>query len=361
MPDLNELIANLRTLEAAATPGEWEIRYGGNFTEIGAAGFKEYCDSNSDSATPLKIGETACWHRPLKQSRKDGDFIVALHNALPALLAALEYHRKFESSYPFLLARAKELAGVGCTTIAEALEWLATARIHNDESLEVKQQEFRRFLWLNHGCPFGGRYGDDGEMQCNNVGCFLDFRRLPIEQLWSGVISRFQQQISDKASLASQLQAKEVILLSISEQLEAERQERADIVTELNSAVAQVADLTAERNDLTIRLTECKKLYFQAADDALVVHAERAKLHADLAIDEQSLDCIAAGSVVLVPKVRMEELAEARREIARLLDALSQIATMEAGRSIIGPLHGAGMAQAFEHTAKIARIALEGK
>jgi hypothetical protein len=27
----------------------------------------------------------------------------------------------------------------------------------------------RKLLWLNHGCGFNGLYGDDGEMQCNNI------------------------------------------------------------------------------------------------------------------------------------------------------------------------------------------------
>jgi hypothetical protein len=32
--------------------------------------------------------------------------------------------------------------------------------------------------WYNHGCE-GGRYGDDGEMQC----CGLDFKRTPFDEL----------------------------------------------------------------------------------------------------------------------------------------------------------------------------------
>ena len=27
----------------------------------------------------------------------------------------------------------------------------------------------RELLWLNHGCPISCLYGDDGEMQCNNM------------------------------------------------------------------------------------------------------------------------------------------------------------------------------------------------
>ena len=34
---------------------------------------------------------------------------------------------------------------------------------------------FRQILWLRHGCPLSGLYGDDGEMQCH--ACGIDFLR----------------------------------------------------------------------------------------------------------------------------------------------------------------------------------------
>ena len=37
---------------------------------------------------------------------------------------------------------------------------------------------FRYLLWLHHGCPISNLYGDDGEMQCNNTGCLIDFKRM---------------------------------------------------------------------------------------------------------------------------------------------------------------------------------------
>jgi|GEM_PF-3428809 len=43
----------------------------------------------------------------------------------------------------------------------------------------------RKLLWLRHGCPPHGLYGDDGEMQCST--CGLDFKRNKaefIERKW---------------------------------------------------------------------------------------------------------------------------------------------------------------------------------
>lgn len=43
----------------------------------------------------------------------------------------------------------------------------------------------RREWWLNHACPVGSWYGDDGEMSCG--ACRLDFKRMPIEVLYERV------------------------------------------------------------------------------------------------------------------------------------------------------------------------------
>ena len=59
------------------------------------------------------------------------------------------------------------------------------------------EKTLRRLLWLHHGCPHVALYGDDGEMQCNNQSCMVDFKRMPpeeIERIWSdpeltGVVS----------------------------------------------------------------------------------------------------------------------------------------------------------------------------
>lgn len=45
--------------------------------------------------------------------------------------------------------------------------------------------EWRRLLWLKHGCGLAALYGDDGELQCH--ACKLDFRRMTageVESFW---------------------------------------------------------------------------------------------------------------------------------------------------------------------------------
>lgn len=39
----------------------------------------------------------------------------------------------------------------------------------------MTEVEFRKALWLAHGCPVSALYGDDGELQCNC--CMIDFKR----------------------------------------------------------------------------------------------------------------------------------------------------------------------------------------
>lgn len=41
----------------------------------------------------------------------------------------------------------------------------------------------REQLWLSHGCPPHARYGDDGEMQCNAIGCQIDFKRQDLSHI----------------------------------------------------------------------------------------------------------------------------------------------------------------------------------
>lgn len=57
-----------------------------------------------------------------------------------------------------------------------------------DDSVEA---DLRRLLWLNHGCPIGAIYADDGEMQCGM--CGVDFRRdatVTISAKWLAARSR---------------------------------------------------------------------------------------------------------------------------------------------------------------------------
>jgi len=52
-------------------------------------------------------------------------------------------------------------------------------------SHEDLNKKYRRSLWLSHGCPIGGLYGDDGEMQCANFDRHgvLDFVRMTVLHL----------------------------------------------------------------------------------------------------------------------------------------------------------------------------------
>lgn len=50
---------------------------------------------------------------------------------------------------------------------------------------KANENEFRREMWLGHGCEIHALYGDDGEMQCNK--CLIDFKREPIRSLMKRV------------------------------------------------------------------------------------------------------------------------------------------------------------------------------
>jgi len=51
------------------------------------------------------------------------------------------------------------------------------------EAREQFERPIREALWINHGCPIPALYGDDGEMQCNELSCRLDFKRQPLHEL----------------------------------------------------------------------------------------------------------------------------------------------------------------------------------
>lgn len=44
---------------------------------------------------------------------------------------------------------------------------------------------FRQRLWLGHGCSIAVLYGDDGEMQCNNIAAHgaIDFKRDKLDDI----------------------------------------------------------------------------------------------------------------------------------------------------------------------------------
>ena len=50
-----------------------------------------------------------------------------------------------------------------------------------NEELQAENQTLRRMLFNNHSCE--AKYGDDGEMQCNQPGCMIDFLRAPADEI----------------------------------------------------------------------------------------------------------------------------------------------------------------------------------
>jgi hypothetical protein len=82
-------------------------------------------------------------------------------------------------------------------------EGYASRQVEVDEAKakgrEEENNEWRRLLWLGHGCPIESLYGDDGEMQCNNCGCFMDFKRDPIEKIIRHLSSRYAKGVWDVA------------------------------------------------------------------------------------------------------------------------------------------------------------------
>jgi hypothetical protein len=68
---------------------------------------------------------------------------------------------------------------------------LSTILRHHDAQVE---REFRKTLWLNHGCD--ALYGDDGEMQCGK--CVVDFRRQPLGEIMAMVLQRKERETLER-------------------------------------------------------------------------------------------------------------------------------------------------------------------
>ena len=63
-------------------------------------------------------------------------------------------------------------------------------------TVTTEERQFRRALWVNHGCPNSSLYGDDGELQCNALECRMDFLRMPLADLCFSLMERGQFHIS---------------------------------------------------------------------------------------------------------------------------------------------------------------------
>jgi len=58
-----------------------------------------------------------------------------------------------------------------------------SAQAREIAALREAERWLRIEWWGNHGCDRNARYGDDGEFQCNALGCMIDFKREPLASL----------------------------------------------------------------------------------------------------------------------------------------------------------------------------------
>jgi hypothetical protein len=65
----------------------------------------------------------------------------------------------------------------------------------------------RQLLWLRHGCPLNALYGDDGEMQCNNPGCMIDFKRMSPSEIRDNWNRRGMAKVEEAGGMAAVLAA----------------------------------------------------------------------------------------------------------------------------------------------------------
>lgn len=170
MTDLSDLIAELRRLHEAATPGPWAIEScgekGDGSNMIGVlydpdvdpdcerplAGWVPACRPGSDDFIEYYVDETVaeCEHRNPK-SGQDAALIAATRNALPRLLDAVERAAKMEGEIDQLIdalsacAAKNDLSGVSDDLIESA----ACCLLHDVELTArqaISDHESRRAL-----------------------------------------------------------------------------------------------------------------------------------------------------------------------------------------------------------------------
>lgn len=107
-------------------------------------------------------------------------------SAPPASLATQSAEQWLARNYPNLPAYVRNVVGKGtiyfdisklCEAYATAQNAALTAEL---ESLKADTKLLRELVFYSHGCM--GKYGDDGEMQCN-VYPSIDFKRYSVEQI----------------------------------------------------------------------------------------------------------------------------------------------------------------------------------
>lgn len=86
-----ELIAELRNAYAAATPGEWQVAYTGNWPiGVGAHSKHANCNIYEMIGNPAELRHKKEQPGDRKRAIANSKFIAAVHNALPAILADLD-------------------------------------------------------------------------------------------------------------------------------------------------------------------------------------------------------------------------------------------------------------------------------
>ncbi|MCC4300406.1 hypothetical protein [Rhodococcus sp. 3-2] len=105
-------VEHTKALEAAATPGPWDVLRDGPSIEDSAVDYSIWCEAIGDRLTS-EVGKA------------DAEFIVHARTAVPALVAAVERVQALHTPLSVLLADASYCTGCGdpypCPTI-RALE-----------------------------------------------------------------------------------------------------------------------------------------------------------------------------------------------------------------------------------------------
>jgi hypothetical protein len=63
-----------------------------------------------------------------------------------------------------------------------------TIKEKHESEYEKENEKLRNLLWATHPCE--GKYGDDGEMQCNNLNCMIDFKRDSVDDIQNKLIRK---------------------------------------------------------------------------------------------------------------------------------------------------------------------------
>ena len=68
--------------------------------------------------------------------------------------------------------------------------------------------KLRELLWSTHPCQ--GKYGDDGELQCNATTCLIDFKRDTVQEIENKLTCKTMKELSEIERLKEQVKELEV-------------------------------------------------------------------------------------------------------------------------------------------------------